>query len=192
MDPIAFQRVIAEFIDEDHRFRASPPAEVAGLIRVVEGHPGWVEPEIRTRFIEVRDSVLGVPGRLEDEDLGAARARLQEPLAVQPRWNLDLVRGSRAHAVEEVRQAQDPEAAWFRVQVLHGVDAATTASRARGTEVGDEFVRLLGERGLATTDGELGIRFEQVPAGRLPGVEQQERIPVPLTSEVPVSRGLGR
>ena len=64
LDPIALQRVIADFIDDDHRFRASPPAEVAGLISVVEGHPGWVEPEIRTRFIEVRDSVLGVPGRL--------------------------------------------------------------------------------------------------------------------------------
>ena len=192
LDRIAFRGVIGEFIADASRFRTSPPAEVAALVRVVDESPGWVEPETHARFVTARDQALGKPGRLtQDGIVDLAPPKSSDLPDILPRWNVDLVRGSRAHAVDEVRQAQDPEAAGFRLQVLHALDAATTASRTWGTEVSDEFVLQLGERGLATPDAELGIRFEQVNPGRLPGVEQQERAPIALAPQVPVSRRVG-
>lgn len=182
LDPVSFRRTVSGFAEEPDRFRAAAPAEVAALLRVVEEHPGWLEPEVRADFARARDAALGSP----------ARPGSDSSPEVSGGWDRALVLGSRAHAVDEVRRAQDPGLARFRLQVLGALDAAAAASASGGGDVRDEFVRQLEVRDLVTTDPELGVRFERVPPGRLRGVEVQERVPPVLTPPLGPARSPGR
>lgn len=138
MDPIRFNEWVASFTTDPSLLRTSAPVEVAAVLRAVDTHPGWVDdPTVYRRFETV----------------------IPEELAY---FDFDIVRGDRAHAVDAIRQAQNPDLATFRTGVLTAMDRAQQDVARNGVSMQTAFANRLAERGLIITDPELGEPFEQI------------------------------
>lgn len=166
-----FEDWVGKFSMEPARLRHAPPAEVAALVRRLEEWPGWVSPE---RYQRVQ-------------------THLSEQL---PQADLAVVRDVRALAVDEVRQAQDPERARLRAELLEAVDATFAVMERSGQPVRTALARVLADRGLVTLDAELGEpvgpvveRVDRAPAR--PGAARQELRPPSLAALRP-GMGLDR
>lgn len=138
MDPIRFNEWVASFATDPSLLRTSAPVEVAAVLRAVDAHPGWVDDPMVSRQLET-----GIP----------------EQLAY---FDFDIVRGDRAHAVDAIRQAQNPDLATFRTSVLTAMDRAQQDVARDGVSNQTAFANRLAERGLIVTDPELGEPFEQI------------------------------
>ena len=164
--PPEFQEWTRSFAADPSLLRSAPPAEVAALLRVVDHHPGWVEEDTRQRL------TFGVVEQLGDT------------------LDTDVVQGSRVHAVDEVRKAQNPGLAAVRAELLDSLDAAFDDVQQSGASVQTALAKVLHERGLVTLDAELGEPVERVgPAVR--HVAAEHRMPPPLGRGAP-GQGMDR
>lgn len=138
-DPNEFRTWVNRFVDNPDLLRTSPPAEVAALIRVTDHHPGWLDPLTHERLWSAIN-----------EQIGAG-------------LDMTIMRGSRTHAPDMVRQAQFPELADLRAGVLDALDAALVDVSQRGDSLPTALGTRLRERGLVTLDPELGEPVETIP-----------------------------
>ena len=139
MDPIRFNTWAAQFATDSSLLRTAAPVEVAVLVRTIESHPGWIhDPTTLHQLHQVIGQQLGD-------------------------FSHDVVNGSRAHAVDTIRQAQNPELADFRAGVLIALDRAHQDVARHGGPIQTAFANRLAERNLITTDAELGEPFERIP-----------------------------
>lgn len=138
MDPIRFNEWVASFATDPSLLRTSAPVEVAAVLRAVDAHPGWVDDPMVSRQLETV---------------------IPEQLAY---FDFDIVRGDRAHAVDAIRQAQNPDLATFRAGVITAMDRAQQDVARNGISIQTAFANRLAERGLIVTDPELGEPFEQI------------------------------
>lgn len=150
--PTVFGSWAEGFAADPALLRSAPPSEVATLLRFIDYRPAWVAPEVHER-IEV-----GVKDQLADFDF-------------------EVVRGSRAHAVDEIRRAQNPTLAALRADLLTSLDAAFAEMDRTGAPVQSALARVLQERGLVTLDAELGEPFERVHAPARDGAASERRLP---------------
>lgn len=146
MDPIRFNEWVGQFVNDPPQLRTAAPVEVAVLLRMVDAHPGWVTDPIVYRRLQA-----AIPEQLGD-------------------FETDVVRGSRAHAVDTIRQAQNPTLADFRAGVLRALDRAHHDIARDGGTIQTAFASRLAEQGLIVTDPELGEPFERIstPSTRIP------------------------
>lgn len=145
-DPMRFNHWVAQFADDPTMLRTAAPVEVAVLLRTLDAHPGWVD---------------------NPRTLHQVRANFVDQLGD---FDHQVVRGSRAHAVDTIRQAQNPDLATFRASVLTAMDQAHQDVARTGSSIQTAFANRLAERGLITTDPELGEPFEHIKPGIRDGV----------------------
>ncbi len=137
-DPNEFRAWVDRFVDQPDLLRSAPPAEVAALIRVTDRHPGWLDPQIHEGL----------------------RAAISEQIGAG--LDVTIMRGSRTHAPDMVRQAQHPELAHLRAGLLDALDAALQDVSKRGHSLPTALGTRLLERGLVTLDPELGEPVETI------------------------------
>lgn len=160
-DPMRFNHWVAQFAADPTMLRTAAPVEVAVLLRTLDAHPGWVD-DPRTLY-QVRANIVDQLGDFDHQ----------------------VVRGSRAHAVDTIRQAQNPDLAAFRASVLTAMDQAHQDVARTGSSIQTAFANRLAERGLITTDPELGEPFEHIkPGSRAAGVDQGQGAGYEPTAQV--------
>lgn len=164
--PTEFGAWVESFVGEPALLRTSPPSEVATLLRTVDDRPGWVQPDVRDRLA----------------------AGVREQLDV---FDMEVVRGSRAHAVDELRRAQNPEVAALRADLLDSLDVAFAEMRRSGAPVQSALAKVLHERGLVTLDAELGEPVERIRSTGRDGAAVERRLPPSLGPAAP-GRGVER